>query len=391
MLLFAFLLFVAFYVVFGYPLLLAYLSRREQVVEKRPILKSVTVIIPVFNGAGFIKEKLNSILALDYPQSLLEIIVVSDGSTDSTNEYVSRLAPLGIKLITVPRGGKPAALNAAIPEATGEILVLTDVRQELAHDCVRKLVNCFADPKVGVASGHLIIRQGKTHSESDVGLYWRYETWIRDHLSRMDSIFGATGPIYAIRKDLARPLPEDILLDDMALPLGAFFQGFRSIVEPAAKAYDVPTCRSVEFHRKVRTLAGNWQLLTHFPQLLGLSNRMWLHYVSYKLGRLLMPFVMIGIAASSLTLPDGIRVPVLLAQAAFYALALIDPYFSRTFPLKRITSLSRTFNTMMLATLIAPRVFFVDPRSLWKVTNVALDASRALERPLARSAADSGD
>ena len=222
--------------------------------------------------------------------------VVSDGSTDDTDAIALSFADRGVSLLRVPHGGKPAALNAAIPAASGEILVLTDVRQELAVDCLQTLVNNFADPAVGVVSGHLIIRRGASRDESEVGLYWRYETWIRDNLSRLDSMFGATGPIYAIRKNLARPLPPDILLDDMALPLFAFFEGWRLIVEPAARAYDVPTGRDVEFTRKVRTLAGNWQLLRYQPKLLTPANRMLWHYLSYKLGRLLLPFFLMTIA-----------------------------------------------------------------------------------------------
>ncbi len=135
------------------------------------------------------------------------------------------------------RGGKGAALNAGIPQSKNEILLLTDVRQVVAPDSLQALIDCFADPSVGAVSGELLIRGGARHDETDIGLYWRYESWIRNKLSAIDSIFGATGPLYALRRELAVPIPPDQLLDDVYLPLAAFFRGYRLIVEPAAHAY----------------------------------------------------------------------------------------------------------------------------------------------------------
>jgi hypothetical protein len=113
-----------------------------------------------------------------------------------------------------------------------------------------------------VVSGDLIIRQGDLE-ESNVGAYWRYESWIRKQLGRIDSTLGATGPFYAIRRELAVPIPVDTLLDDVYLPLSAFFLGYRLVVAEEARAFDYPTNVNIEFGRKVRTLAGNYQLLWH--------------------------------------------------------------------------------------------------------------------------------
>src|SRR5262249_11184109 len=144
---------------------------------------------------------------------------------------------------------------------SGEIVVLTDVRQVLSRDCVKQLISCFSDPAVGAASGTLLIRGAATQGQANVGAYWSYETWIRQNLSRVDSIFGATGPLYAIRRELVVSIPSHILLDDMYLPLAGFFQGYRLIVDDTAIAYDYPTTPSLEFRRKVRTLGGNYQIL----------------------------------------------------------------------------------------------------------------------------------
>src|ERR1035441_11060886 len=142
----------------------------------------------------------------------MEILVVSDGSTDATGRIVGGFTDRAtIEFLDVPQGGKAAALNAALAIAGGEILFFTDVRQQLHPDSLANLIACFADPRVGVASGELVIRQGAGLEEASVGLYWKYETWMRKQLSRLDSVLGATGCIYAMRRQLASPLPEDTL------------------------------------------------------------------------------------------------------------------------------------------------------------------------------------
>jgi hypothetical protein len=195
----------------------------------------------------------------------------------------------------------------------------------------------------GRVSGELIIRKGASHGEEDLGLYRRYENWIRNQLSDVDSIFGALGSFYALRRELAVPIPPDQLLDDMYLPLAAFFRGHRLIVEPRALAFDYPTSRGTEFARKARTLAGNYQILRSYPALLGPANRMWFHFASYKLGRLMLPWVLVVLFASSCFLPAPWRWFLLGGQAIFYGLAAVDPLLPARFPLKRLSSLARTF------------------------------------------------
>jgi biofilm PGA synthesis N-glycosyltransferase PgaC len=367
---------VAVYVLIGYPVLLGLLAW----LRPRPILKSrqqkpISILIAVHNGEGFLADKLQSILALDYPRELLEILVVSDGSTDQTLLIAEQFASRGVQSMQIPRSGKCAALNTAISRTTNEILLLTDVRQTLAPDSVQKLVDCFADSSVGAVSGELVIREGASHDEVSTGLYWRYESWIRQKLSRIDSIFGATGPFYAMRRELAVPLPLDTLLDDMYLPLAAFLKGYRLVVEPTARAYDYPTSRETEFLRKVRTLAGNYQILLAYPALLGPQNRMWFHYVSYKLGRLALPWVFTLLFVSSCFLPVPWRWGALAVQALLYGAAALDPVIPVNFPLKRITSISRTFVALLLAALWGLSVFVVPPRRLWKETKVAIPPS----------------
>ena len=358
------------YVVAGYPLLLAFLAQYyPKPIQKGNLQPSVSVVIPVRNGAQYIRRKLESVLRLDYPREKLEILVVSDGSTDDTDLLVGQFAARGIRLLQVQQGGKAAALNAGIPLTRNEIILLTDIRQELEEDSLRRLVNCFADPSVGVVSGELIIRQGANPAEATIGLYWRFETWIRNRLSDLDSMLGATGPFYAIRRELVTPIPPDTLLDDVYLPLNAFFRGYRLVVEPSARAYDDPTSLPTEFRRKVRTLAGNYQMMWLYPALLSPRNRMWIHYLSCKLGRLLLPYALIAIAITGFWLPAGWMVLLAVAaQVTVYALAALDTWIPEKSLLKRISSPAQTFIVMMIAAVCALSVFFVSPRKLWTPT-----------------------
>ena len=301
---------VIVYVLFGYPVLLALLVRRApgKRIHKEFREKTVTVVLPVHNGARWVRDKLESILAQDYPQHLVDIIVISDGSTDGTDDIArSFLSRMRMELLYLPKCGKAHCLNVALDRAAGEILFYTDVRQPLDRACLRNLISCFADPTVGVVSGELIILQGASAEEANIDRYWRYEKWIRKSLSAIDSVPGATGAVYAMRRKLARPMPANTLLDDVYLPMGAFFAGYRILLDDSAIAYDYPNSLKSEFRRKVRTLAGVYQLIGTYPALLGPANRMWIHFVSHKLGRLLLPFALLGLLVCSFGLPGPLR------------------------------------------------------------------------------------
>lgn len=363
--------FLIAYVLIGYPILLGWISRRqERPVRRGPTLRTVSVLIAVHNGERFLRDKLSSIKALNYPEELVEVIILSDGSTDRTEAIAGEFD--GIKLISLPRCGKPAALNAGVAAATGEILFFTDVRQKLHSGALRRLVSAFDDPSVGVVSGELVILRGDSQEQENISLYRRYENWIRSHLSRVDSIFGATGCIYAVRRDLAVPIPADMLLDDMYLPLAAFFRGYRLIFDEQAQAYDYPTALDAEFSRKVRTLAGNFQVIKAYPALLGPRNRMWLHFVSYKFARLILPWLLIVAVISSLFLPDPLRRVVVGVEVLCILLVAVDPWLPETFIVKRLTSPLRTFAGLMAAALCSIAVLVVPPRKLWKQTRVAI-------------------
>jgi biofilm PGA synthesis N-glycosyltransferase PgaC len=357
------------YVLAGYPLLLAMYARLfPRRITKHPAARRVSVIVPVRNGVRWIEAKVQSILASNYPAELLDVLVVSDGSNDGTNELIELYPDSRVRLFALPSGGKAVAVSHGLENATGEIVVLTDVRQMFDREAIARLVACFADEAVGVVTGELVIRAGSSREEFNTGLYWRYEKWIRRNLSRIDAMPGATGCIYAIRRELAAAIPAGTLLDDVYLPLRAVFKGFRIYFEDAAKAYDVPASLELEFWRKVRTQAGVYQILFRFPQLLWPGNRMFFHFLSHKIGRLLLPFALIAVAVGSFGLPQAWRDAALAAQAAFYGAALLDSIVPERTALKWITSVVRAFVVLVAAALCAIVVFVVPAQTLWKET-----------------------
>jgi poly-beta-1,6-N-acetyl-D-glucosamine synthase len=358
--------FSVLYVLVLYPLLLSFLARYfPKPVRKGEHLERVSIIIAVRNGERWLGRKLDTVLSQNYPANLREVIVVSDGSMDQTEAIAASYSARGVRLITVPAGGKAAALNSAVPHATGELLFLTDVRQTLQPDCLRRLVASMADPEVGVVSGNLYIAASNDEEEENTALYWRYENWIRRNLSRVDSMLGATGPVYLVRRSLWAPIPPDSLLDDVYLPLSVHLQGYRLVLEEDAIAIDEPTDLASEFRRKVRTQAGMLQLITTFPGLFSARNRMRFHFVSLKLGRLLLPYLLAVLLGATLALPDPWRWPAALPQMTFWGLALVDPWFRHGTVAKKMTAVPRAFAVLVFSAVCALKVLFVPPGKLW--------------------------
>ncbi|HYW31490.1 MAG TPA: glycosyltransferase [Gemmatimonas sp.] len=359
------------WIVVGYPVVVLALARLRpgRPIAKAAITPRVDVVVPVRNGAKWLAQKLASIRSQDYPAHLVRVIVVSDGSTDETTAIVRDAAAVSgnVVLLELPPGGKATALNEAFHASSADVLVLTDVRQTLDASCIRMLVQSFADPAVGVVSGEL--RIGSAGDEEAVSLYWRLETRLRHALSSLDSMLGATGPIYALRRELFRTVPPGTILDDMYLPLAAFFQGFRLVSEPRAVAWDEPMDLKTEFGRKVRTMAGGYQLMRLERRLLSpRRNRMFSHYLSYKLGRLLLPHLFLVMFLASWFVPQPHRTMLVDFQCLVYLLALVDPMLPAAFPLSRLTRPLRAFGALVIAAFVAQKIFFVRAESIWVPT-----------------------
>ncbi|HVP49949.1 MAG TPA: glycosyltransferase family 2 protein [Candidatus Bathyarchaeia archaeon] len=369
------------YVLVGYPLLLRGWRNFGPSVRKDPnFTPTVTAVLAVYNGEAFVGRKIENLLSLDYPADLLNIIIVSDGSDDATDSIVQSYGDRRVRLVRVPHGGKPAALNAALPYATGEILLFADVRQTFDAQALRHLASNFADPSIGCVTGELrFVHTDRVGEAADIDVYWRYEIWARQRHSLIDSIFNTTGCIYALRRSLAEPVPPDTLADDAIIPLRAFFRGYRVVIDSEALAYDYGLVKGGEFRRKMRTLGGGWQAFVRIPQLFTSANRMRMHFLPHKFGRVALPWLLlIGIGAT-LALPDGaIRSGLLLIAFAFLALAGIDVLLPKSFPLRRITSPARSFVVLNAASLLSVLVFFVPAKRLWKPTRIAVSSSDAL-------------
>jgi poly-beta-1,6-N-acetyl-D-glucosamine synthase len=308
-------------------------------------LPGVTVIIAARNEARRLPARVDNLLASDYPADRLEIIVASDGSTDDTAAALASYRNR-ITLLHLPPTGKAGALNAAVMHAANPILVFADARQRFAPDAIRRLVSRFADPRVGAVSGELVLdceQPADTTSPSTigdgVGAYWRYEKWLRRNEAIVASTVGVTGAIYAVRRWLWQPLPTDAILDDVLGPMRLVQRGYRVAFEPGARAFDLTSADApAELHRKIRTLAGNFQLLRYAPWLvIPRMNPVWLQFVSHKIGRLFVPHALIAVLVSSAylaatahsDLKAGIYTAALAGQLFFYGLAVYGAILDR--------------------------------------------------------------
>jgi cellulose synthase/poly-beta-1,6-N-acetylglucosamine synthase-like glycosyltransferase len=294
------------YAYVGYPLgiwLLAILRPRPWQVDK--ISPSVSIVLAVHNGISLLPRKIQHLLELDY-LNIHEIIVVSDGSTDGTAEWLARQHHPTLNVIVLEQhSGKAVAVNAGVAQATAELILFVDIRPEIAPGAIQQLVCNFADPRVGCVAGELTLRHDGHDAASAAvgGLYWRYEQWIRKCEAITDSPVGVYGGFYAIRRRLAVPQPAGMILDDMFQPLSIIRQGYRSVLDPKAYVYDIwPKKVEGEFHRKVRTLAGNFQLIQLAPWTLTPMNRVLFQFLSHKGMRLVVPYLLVLLLVSSVWL-----------------------------------------------------------------------------------------
>jgi len=296
------------YIYVGYPLLIWLLARTSRVpLRKSEIDLRVSVVIIAYNEQSRLPAKIENLLSLDRADLIDEILIGSDGSTDATVAIVQQLTDPRVKVVAFSqRRGKPAVLNELIPRCTGEVILLADCRQIFAAQVLVKLIENFADPHVGVASGELVLRSGpgETTAAHGIGLYWKYEKFIRKCESHFRSVPGATGACYAIRKSLFRPINPNTILDDVAIPMQAISQGYRCLLEPGAIAYDEPSQNpGQEAIRKRRTIAGVAQLIRGEPQWLNpLRNPIWFEFVSHKVLRLASPLLLVGVLIINLLL-----------------------------------------------------------------------------------------
>lgn len=351
------------YAYLGYPLLIGLLAwwRPAPAPRRSDDTPSMTAILIVHDEGEHVADKVRNLLSLDYPADQLDVLVVSDGSTDGTDQIVRGLGSPRVKVLALagPRG-KAACLDEAVPQARGEILLLTDARQELARDAARALASYFADPGVGAVSGELHLGAADGAAAKGVGTYWSIEKRIRHAESRFDSTVGVTGALYALRRSLFVPLDPATILDDVALPMEVVLGGGRVLFAPEARAWDrIALDPAHEYRRKVRTLAGNYQLAWLRPRLLNpLRNRLFWQFVSHKLARLLVPWCLLvllvagGALAARRSAPYAVMAA---AQVFFYSLSAVGGLLAWRRRRLRLTALPYAF---VLLNLAAARAFF---------------------------------
>jgi cellulose synthase/poly-beta-1,6-N-acetylglucosamine synthase-like glycosyltransferase len=345
------------YTYVGYPMLVAMLARlRAREPARDPgWTPTVTACVAVHNGAAHLEAKLRSLLAQHYPPDRFEVLVYADGCSDDSVAIARRVAredPRVRVIEATQRAGKPTGLNRMREDARGDVLLMTDVRQPLEPECTRRLVEMLADPSVGCVSGNLVLPIA-----TGAGFYWNYENWIRSAEARFRGMVGVTGPIYAVRRGDVEPLPADTILDDMWIPMKLRLRGRRLLFCADAVAYDAAFDDEREFGRKVRTLAGNYQLFARLPALLvPWRNPSWFETFSHKLCRLACPFALIAIAIATLALlyttrsESGLTTLVIRAAAlAELAFVLLVALGARAGALGRF---ARTFVVLNAAALV---------------------------------------
>lgn len=229
---------------------------RPRAYKSDVITPHVSIVIAAFNESKSISDKLDNILALDYPRDQFEVVIASDGSSDGTNEIVAKYEKYGVKLLALPRQGKALALNAAVAASEGEILVFSDANSIYKSDAIQALVKPFADPGVGCVAGNQCYMIENEADDPGFGerSYWNFDRIMKQFQSRAGDTISATGAIYALRRSLFQTIPEGVT-DDFITSTSVIAQGYRLVFASDAVAYEtIAATNDIEFGRKVRVI-----------------------------------------------------------------------------------------------------------------------------------------
>jgi len=365
-------LLILLYTFIGYPIILKALSSKKTMtsVANAEVLPELTILLCVYNGAHLLKRRIDDIMSNGYPVELIKLIVVSDGSTDKPHLTINSLNYSNVELLHYDNNkGKSFALNEGLKMAKTEIVAFADIRQTFAKGTLEQLAVSFEDATIGAASGNLHILKDKENLESDPGLYWQYEKWIRQKESDLYSLLGVTGAIYMARRALIPSVPEGTLLDDMYVPLSMVKSGYQIKFVESAIAYDKSSSSiKEEFNRKVRTLAGNFQLISLLPWLINpVANPVFFQFVSHKVLRLLMPYALIFLLLTSILGTSLFYELATAAQVMFYIYSLISYELIKKNKRLPFSALCVSFCSLNLAALIAGwKYYFSASENLWK-------------------------
>lgn len=333
------------YTYLGYPLVLTLAARLKPAPPPWAAHEpAVTLLIAAYNEEAVIAGKLENSLQLDYPADCLQILVATDGSDDRTVEIVRTFADRGVELSHSPqRRGKMAAINRALGQARGDIVIFSDANNAYAADALRQLVAPFSDPTVGAVSGAKTILSGDGSLGEAEGLYWKYESFIKKQETRLGTCTGVAGEILAVRRQLlATPPPDHIINDDFFVAMQVIKAGARVVYVPEARSYErVSLSEQDEITRRSRIVAGRYQALLLASELLPFDRPVvvW-QVVSHKFLRPLVPLAFVGALLANLAavlfgrqagrsswrrLEGAPAGWMLAAQGLFYGLALFGP------------------------------------------------------------------
>ena len=292
------------YTYFGYPVLIFLLAKMIHKPEAyQSYQPSVTLLIAAYNEEAVIEDKIKNSLTIEYPKELFQVLIVTDGSADKTPEIAKRYMNYGIEILHQPeRRGKMAAINRALPNARGEIIIFSDANNYYQSDTIFKLIRPFGNAGVGAATGAKVIGQDDGNLGASEGLYWKYESFIKKQESRAGSCTSAAGEVLAIRKNLYSPPPDNIINDDFYIAMQIVRNGYRLVYVPEAKSVErVSPSAQDEIMRRTRINAGRFQAIAMARQILPFSRPLLVWQIlSHKFLRPIVPFFMIGAALFNL-------------------------------------------------------------------------------------------
>ena len=347
----------------GYPVILWIVSRFAGLSERGPAeqgayLPSVTMIVSAYNEDAVIGAKIENALSLDYPRELLEIVIVSDGSSDRTCEIVSKFANKGVVLRPYEgRIGKTACLNRALPMASGGIIVFSDANSTYAKGALKELVHPFRRSTVGFVTGWTRYGSEDGSAVDSLELYSRIELITKELESRLGSCIGADGAIFAIRKELYLPL-KDYDINDFVIPLSINEQGYRGVLQRGAVCFEKDAgSHQREFQRQVRITNRTIRAIINYRQLLNPFRFGLLSFelFSHKVCKFLVPLFMVALLVSNLLLAErgGFFLMALIAQGIFYVAASAASFVPKGSLLSRMIEAARTFVVVNAAIALA--------------------------------------
>ena len=331
-------LFIVFYTFLGYGILLYLMIKLRRVfVGKREIpevadLPTCTLVVAAYNEQDFIKNKIKNTLELNYPEGKLDLIFITDGSSDKTPEIISEFPEITL-LHKAERSGKIAAVHRAVERVTTDIIVFTDANTFLNKDALIKICRHYNDAKVGAVAGEkrIQLEESADASAAGEGFYWKYESKLKEWDSELYSVVGAAGELFSVRRELYKPVSKDTILDDFMISMLIAEKGYRIIYEP--EAYAVETASedvSEELKRKVRIAAGGIQSVIWLKDLFNIFKYgvLSFQYVSHRVLRwTVTPFLLIVAFILNIFIvfeSEGVLNPFLLfCQVTFYAMAIL--------------------------------------------------------------------